>query len=115
MSTAAATYGGQPVRKRGARLRLPFRVKVEAIVLGVFATLAYLFVLAPMVVVIGASLHGRGFYTAAQFPPTSRIAIPIVLSAITYVMFNYAGIKAHGAGAYFKEMIDPAPDARGPT
>jgi F-type H+-transporting ATPase subunit a len=48
---------------------------------------------------------------AAQFPPTSRIAIPIVLSAITYVMFNYAGIKANGAGAYFKEMIDPAPDA----
>ncbi|SBW28328.1 ATP synthase subunit a [Candidatus Protofrankia californiensis] len=47
----------------------------------------------------------------AQFPPTSRIAIPIVLSAITYVLFNHAGIKASGAKAYFGHMINPAPSA----
>jgi F-type H+-transporting ATPase subunit a len=47
----------------------------------------------------------------AQFPPTSRIAVPMVLSAITYVLFNHAGIKANGVGAYFKEMINPAPTA----
>ena len=47
----------------------------------------------------------------AQFPATSRIAIPMLLSLITYVMFNVAGIKAHGLGGYFKEMIDPAPTA----
>ncbi|MBX6388234.1 MAG: F0F1 ATP synthase subunit A [Frankia sp.] len=48
---------------------------------------------------------------AAQFPATSRIAIPMLLAAITWVLFNYAGIRRHGAGAYFKEMIDPAPTA----
>ncbi|WP_322748056.1 MULTISPECIES: F0F1 ATP synthase subunit A [unclassified Frankia] len=47
----------------------------------------------------------------AQFPPTSRIAIPIVLSAVTYVLFNYAGIQANGARAYFGHMINPAPTA----
>ncbi|WP_045876206.1 F0F1 ATP synthase subunit A [Pseudofrankia sp. DC12] len=47
----------------------------------------------------------------AQFPATSRIAIPMILALITWVMFNYAGIKANGAGAYFKEMVDPAPQA----
>ncbi|WP_261556165.1 F0F1 ATP synthase subunit A [Frankia tisae] len=48
---------------------------------------------------------------AAQFPATSRIAVPMVLAVVTWVMFIYAGIKANGAGAYFKEMIDPAPTA----
>ncbi|ADP79007.1 F0F1 ATP synthase subunit A [Pseudofrankia inefficax] len=47
----------------------------------------------------------------AQFPATSRIAIPMILALITWVMFNFAGIKANGAGAYFKEMLDPAPNA----
>ncbi|MCK9896113.1 F0F1 ATP synthase subunit A [Frankia sp. AgB32] len=47
----------------------------------------------------------------AQFPATARVAVPMVLSIITYVMFNYAGIKANGARAYFKEMVDPAPTA----
>ncbi len=47
----------------------------------------------------------------AQFPPTSRIAIPIILSAVTYVLFNHAGIKANGAKAYFGHMINPAPSA----
>ncbi|MCM3921109.1 F0F1 ATP synthase subunit A [Frankia sp. AiPs1] len=48
---------------------------------------------------------------AAQFPATSRIAVPMVLAVVTWVMFIYAGIKSNGAGAYFKEMIDPAPTA----
>jgi F-type H+-transporting ATPase subunit a len=47
----------------------------------------------------------------AQFPATARIAVPMLLAVITYVIFNYAGIKAHGAGPYFKELIDPAPTA----
>jgi F-type H+-transporting ATPase subunit a len=49
----------------------------------------------------------------AQFPATSRIAVPMVLSLITYVMFNVAGIRANGARAYFGEMINPAPTAPG--
>jgi F-type H+-transporting ATPase subunit a len=47
----------------------------------------------------------------AQFPATSRIAVPAMLAGITYVIFNVAGIRAHGAGPYFKEMVDPAPTA----
>jgi F-type H+-transporting ATPase subunit a len=47
----------------------------------------------------------------AQFPATSRIAIPMILSVITFVIFNYAGIRANGPGRYFKEMVDPAPTA----
>ena len=48
---------------------------------------------------------------AAQFPATSRIAIPMILSLITFVIFNYAGIKANGFRRYFGEMINPAPTA----
>ena len=46
------------------------RIKVEPIVLGFLAAVAYLFVLAPMIVVVGASLHGSGRYSAVRFPPT---------------------------------------------
>jgi F-type H+-transporting ATPase subunit a len=46
-----------------------------------------------------------------QIPPTSRFAVPVLLSAITYVIFNAVGIKAHGARAYFGEMVNPAPTA----
>lgn len=54
----------RPVRAQRAR------IKGEPIILGVLSGLAYLFVLAPMIVVIGASLHGQGNYAAARFPPT---------------------------------------------
>jgi F-type H+-transporting ATPase subunit a len=47
----------------------------------------------------------------AQFPATSRIAVPMVLALITWVMFNVAGIRANGARRYFGEMINPAPTA----
>ncbi|WP_131768464.1 F0F1 ATP synthase subunit A [Candidatus Protofrankia californiensis] len=47
----------------------------------------------------------------AQFPTTSRIALPMVLAGITFVIYNYVGIKEHGAGPYFKEMLVPAPEA----
>ncbi len=35
----------------------------------VYCSLSYIFLLAPMVVVVGASLHGGEFYTAIRFPP----------------------------------------------
>jgi F-type H+-transporting ATPase subunit a len=47
----------------------------------------------------------------AQFPATARIAVPMVLAIITWVIFNVAGIRANGVGPYFKEMVDPAPTA----
>jgi F-type H+-transporting ATPase subunit a len=47
----------------------------------------------------------------AQFPVTSRIAVPMVLALVTWVMFNVAGIRANGVGPYFGEMVNPAPTA----
>lgn len=47
-----------------------WRIRLEPMLLGFLAALAYLFVLAPMIVVMGASLHGSGQYTAVRFPPT---------------------------------------------
>src|SRR4051794_7068490 len=43
----------------------------------------------------------------AQTPVTGRVAVPGVLALISWAMFNYVGIKKHGAGAYFKEMCFP--------
>lgn len=42
-----------------------------------------------------------------NFPPTSRIAIPLFLAFITYLMFIYAGVKAQGFGHYFREIMFP--------
>ena len=89
MSAAGTTTADRAAAKRRAMLRLPFRIKMEPIVLAVLATLAYVFVLAPMVVVIGASLHGRGIYSAAQFPPTD-------ISLYWYGQIPMAQLKALG-------------------
>ena len=35
-----------------------------------YCSLSYIFLLSPMIVVIGASLHGGEYYTAITFPPT---------------------------------------------
>jgi F-type H+-transporting ATPase subunit a len=45
-----------------------------------------------------------------QISPMSHIAFPIVLAAISYVMFIYVGIRKHGAGKFFKNaLLPPAP------
>jgi F-type H+-transporting ATPase subunit a len=42
--------------------------------------------------------------------PNSHIAFPIVLAAISYVMFNYLGIRKHGFFRYMKlSLVPPAP------
>jgi F-type H+-transporting ATPase subunit a len=43
----------------------------------------------------------------AQTPVTGRIAFPAILAIISWVLFNYVGIKHHGAGPYFKNMLFP--------
>ena len=43
-----------------------------------------------------------------QISPNSHIAFPIVLAAISYVMYIYIGIRKHGLGKYFKHEPDPA-------
>ena len=40
------------------------------------------------------------------FPANSRMAVPMVLSLLTYVYFNAVGIKRHGM-AYFKDALFP--------
>lgn len=42
-----------------------------------------------------------------QFPITSRMAIPVMFSAIAYVTFNYIGIRKQGFFRYFKEILFP--------
>lgn len=51
-----------------------------------------------------------------NFPPTSRIAIPAFIALGVYVLYIYQGIKAQGAGRYFKDSIFPpaAPKALWP-
>ena len=44
-----------------------------------------------------------GFNIAA----TAVIGVPMVLAAVSYVTFNYAGIKEHGLGAYLKMNLFP--------
>jgi F-type H+-transporting ATPase subunit a len=45
-----------------------------------------------------------------QISPNSHIAFPIMLTVITYVMFNYIGIRKHGFLKYMKKStVPPAP------
>lgn len=74
--------------KRARIGRLP-RVRGDWLVVGTLSFAAYLFVLAPMIVVIGASLHGRTLYTAAQFPPTD-------ISLFWYGQIPVAHLRAVG-------------------
>jgi F-type H+-transporting ATPase subunit a len=43
----------------------------------------------------------------AQMPATARMAIPITMALMVWVVFNVAGIKAQGFGGYFKSMLFP--------
>ena len=48
-----------------------------------------------------------GIIPLIQFPTMSRISFPIVLALITWLLFNFIGIRRHGIGSYFKEMMFP--------
>ena len=48
-----------------------------------------------------------GIVPFAQFPATSRIAFPLFLAVISWVIFNYLGIKRAGFVGYFREMMFP--------
>jgi F-type H+-transporting ATPase subunit a len=51
-----------------------------------------------------------GIVPFLQISPNSHIAFPAMLAAISYVLFNYAGIKHHGFVKYFKmALVPPAP------
>jgi F-type H+-transporting ATPase subunit a len=42
-----------------------------------------------------------------QMPATARIAVPMFLALLTYVLFNGAGIKEHGPFGYLKHSLFP--------
>ena len=55
-----------------------------------------------------AVLNISGIIPLVQFPATSRIAFPAVLAIIAWVIYLYLGIKKHGFGRYFKDMMFPS-------
>ena len=48
-----------------------------------------------------------GIIPFIQFPSMSRIGFPVVLSLITYVIFNVVGIRRKGLGGYLKSVMFP--------
>jgi ATP synthase subunit 6 len=43
----------------------------------------------------------------AQISPMSKFAYPLVLAVITWVVYNWVGIREQGAGRYFKDAAVP--------
>ena len=54
-----------------------------------------------------ATLNIAGIVPFAQFPATSRIALPLFIAVISCVIFNAIGIKRMGGLNYFKAMMFP--------
>jgi F-type H+-transporting ATPase subunit a len=51
-----------------------------------------------------------GIIPFIQISPNAHTAFPVMLTVITYVMFNYLGIRRHGFLKYMKmSLIPPAP------
>lgn len=51
-----------------------------------------------------------GIVPVIQMSPNSHIAFPAILAIISYVLFNYVGIRQHGFKKYMKaSLIPPAP------
>ena len=49
-----------------------------------------------------------GILPLAQIPVSSHIAYPAFLAIISLILFNFVGIRHHGAGAYFKGIAFPS-------
>ena len=48
-----------------------------------------------------------GILPGVAFPATSKIAVPLFLAGIAYLVFNYQGLRAQGIGHYFKNIAFP--------
>jgi F-type H+-transporting ATPase subunit a len=48
-----------------------------------------------------------GIIPFAQISPMGRFAFPVVLAGISYILFNYIGIRQQGLGPYFKHNLFP--------
>lgn len=63
-----------------------------------FLTLMFYFVL---------FLNLMSIIPVAQFPVTSLAGIPAMLAILSWIIFNYIGIKEQGFGGYFKGIMFP--------
>jgi F-type H+-transporting ATPase subunit a len=51
-----------------------------------------------------------GIVPGIQMSTNSHIAFPLILAVVSYVLFNYVGIRQHGFAKYMKaSLIPPAP------
>lgn len=48
-----------------------------------------------------------GIVPLAQIAPTSKIALPAVLSGLTFLLFNWVGIRSQGLVGYFRGIAFP--------
>jgi F-type H+-transporting ATPase subunit a len=53
------------------------------------------------------ALNFMGVFPLFQFPISSRMAIPVFLALISFLLFNALGIRRQGLLGYFKEMLFP--------
>jgi F-type H+-transporting ATPase subunit a len=42
-----------------------------------------------------------------QFPPMARMAMPLLLALVTWILFNFMGLKRQGLGGYLKSSLFP--------
>jgi len=54
------------------------------------------------------ALNISGIIPFLQFPATSRIAIPLFLAVISWVIYNFVGIRRQGLVGYFRNMMFPS-------
>lgn len=52
-------------------------------------------------------LNISGIIPFVQFPATSKIAIPLFLAVISWLIYNAVGIRRQGLGGYFRNMMFP--------
>ena len=53
-------------------------------------------------------LNLTGVIPFLNMPASAVVALPLVLALVTYVVFNYEGVKANGVGGYLKTNLFPA-------
>ena len=49
------------------------------------------------------------------YAATANINVTLALTLVTFVVYNYEGVKAHGVGGYLKTMVPDAPRAIQPV
>lgn len=48
-----------------------------------------------------------GIIPVVQFPTFSRVAFPIVLTVVTFIVYHAVGMRRRGVGGYFKSLMPP--------